>query len=101
MRGKMTAITFLAFWLALSVCPTDALADGGAEILGRRGDRVISVFTTPTPAQVGQIDLSVLVQQAESGRAVTDSRLRCVPIEWLSPNRLSPPRPPKKPRPTN
>jgi hypothetical protein len=77
MRGTWAATTVLAFWLGLWAGTTQALADGGTlRFSGRRDDRLISVFTTPTPAQVGQIDLSVLVQQAESGRAITD-----LPIE--------------------
>ena len=59
--------------LALLIGRNEVRADGGTlQFYGRRGDRVVSVFTTPSPLRVGPADLSVLVQQAETGRAMTD-----------------------------
>jgi hypothetical protein len=51
-----------------------AWADGGALRLSEQSGRYrISLFTQPTPCRVGPIDLSVLVQDAVTGTAVTDA----------------------------
>jgi hypothetical protein len=49
-------------------CPT-VQADGGAVRLSRRqGDYRITVFTEPNPFRAGPVDISVLVQDASTGR---------------------------------
>jgi hypothetical protein len=72
-RGKLMVITLWAVCLAHWALSSEALADGGAlRFSGRRGDRQISIFTAPTPLLAGRADVSVLVQDVESGRAITD-----------------------------
>jgi hypothetical protein len=68
------AVIFLAIgWLELGAASSPALGDGGTlRFSGRRGDRVVTVFTTPTPLSAGPIDLSVLVQDRQTGRPITD-----------------------------
>src|SRR5262249_35760515 len=59
-------------------------ADGGVPRLSERaaGYRV-SVFTSPMPFRAGPVDVSVLVQDADSGELVPDARVtvRAVPRE--------------------
>jgi hypothetical protein len=70
---KPAVITLWAVCLTLWAGSSEALADGGAlRFSGRRGDLLISVFTTPSPLLAGRADVSVLVQGVESGRAITD-----------------------------
>jgi hypothetical protein len=72
-RGKLMVFTLWAVWQALGAGSSEALADGGdLKFSGRRGDRLISIFTAPTPLLAGRVDMSVLVQDVESGRAITD-----------------------------
>jgi len=80
MSAKKGVVTLFVLCLSLLIGTNEVRADGGTlRFYGRRGDRVISVFTTPNPLRVGQADLSFLVQQAESGRAITN-----VSIEMLA-----------------
>jgi hypothetical protein len=73
MRAKMGVATLSVLCLTLLIGSKDVRADGGMlRFHGRRADRVISVFTTPNPLCVGLADVSVLVQQTESGRVTTD-----------------------------
>ncbi len=54
-----------------------AFADGGTVRLSERHvNYQITMFTSPTPVRAGTVDISVLVQDAASGEAVTD-----VPVE--------------------
>ena len=49
-------------------------ADGGAlRLSGKRGDYRIAVFTAPTPFRAGDVDVSVLVQEAATGVAMPDA----------------------------
>jgi hypothetical protein len=51
-------------------------ADGGAVRLSqRRDDYQITVFTTPTPFRAGPVDVSVLVQDARTGRPVQEAEI--------------------------
>ena len=73
MPAKKGVVTLSLICLTLLIGADEVCADGGTlRFYGRRGDRVISVFTTPNPLSVGPADLSVLVQQAESGKAMTN-----------------------------
>ena len=59
---------------AILAFPTVALADGGTVRLSeRQGPYQITVFTSPTPLRAGPIDISVLVQDAESGEPASDA----------------------------
>jgi hypothetical protein len=67
-RGKLIALTLFLAWLAPAAGPSLAFADGGALRLSERRDgRLIAVFTTPTPLRAGIVDVSILVQDADSG----------------------------------
>jgi hypothetical protein len=71
--------------IALLLCSTVLLAgplcarlyaDGGqVRAMERHGDYQITVFTSPTPLRAGTVDVSVLVQDATSGRAISDGRI--------------------------
>jgi hypothetical protein len=51
-------------------------ADGGIPRLSERaGGYRVSVFTSPTPFRAGPVDVSVLVQDADSGELVPDARV--------------------------
>lgn len=53
-----------------------AYADGGAvRLVQRQGPWQVSVFTSPTPMHAGSIDISVLVQDAESSQPVADVKI--------------------------
>jgi hypothetical protein len=72
MHGKTMAIALVA-WFALDAAASVVYADGGmVRFSERRGDRLITVFTTPTPLRAGPVDVSVLVQDANTGRPLTD-----------------------------
>jgi hypothetical protein len=62
--------------LCLLVCSAAARADGGVPRLSERaGGYRLSVFTSPTPFRAGPVDVSVLVQDADSGELVPDVRV--------------------------
>jgi hypothetical protein len=66
----------LGFAIAASIImlPHQSFADGGTLRLSQRwSDRQISVFTSPAVLRAGPIDISVLIQDAQSGRVRTDS----------------------------
>src|SRR5262245_62779881 len=59
-----------------------AWADGGVPRLSERvGGYRVSVFTSPTPFRAGPVDVSVLVQDADSGEMLPEVRVivRAVP----------------------
>jgi hypothetical protein len=67
MRGNLGLIGLLTAWLALAASTSAARADGGTvRYSGRSGDRLVTVFSDPTPPRSGIVDISVLVQDAES-----------------------------------
>ncbi|GIW83267.1 MAG: hypothetical protein KatS3mg105_5074 [Gemmatales bacterium] len=73
-----------ALVLFVSAIPKFAVADGGrvqrSEIVdGKR----ITVFTSPVPLRVGDIDISVLVQDDETGQVIRNVPLR-VELRWVS-----------------
>lgn len=64
-----------ALMLLMMAGPMAAIArgDGGMVRLARvQGPYRVSVFTSPNPVRVGPVDISVLVQDAFSGKAVGD-----------------------------
>ncbi len=71
MRSKSIAIALAAAWIVLGAATSVAWADGGAvRFLERRGDRLVTVFTSPTPLRAGPVDVSVLLQRADHLPAV-------------------------------
>jgi hypothetical protein len=75
-RYRLGVVVLAAGWSALGGGSSVARADGGAlRFSERRGDTFVAVFTSPTPPRAGLVDVSVLVQEAQSGRP-----LRAVPI---------------------
>ncbi len=77
MTCKLMVITLATVWIGLGAGVSPALGDGGTlRFSGRRGDLLITVFTAPTPLCAGPIDLSVLVQDASTGKPLTN-----LPIE--------------------
>jgi hypothetical protein len=72
-RTLLTIVGLLTCWLSLRTEPSVAKADGGTvRYLERHGDRLITVFTDPTPMRTGIVDVSVLLQDAESGKPLLD-----------------------------
>ncbi len=68
MIGRSNVIVITAACLLLAATASLARGDGGTlRFSERRGDRQISVFTSPTPLRAGPVDVSVLVQAADSG----------------------------------
>ena len=62
--------------LSLGLCCAVALADGGRVVLiERHGSYRISVFTSPNPLRAGPIDISVLLQDADTGNAITNAQV--------------------------
>ncbi|HEV3303583.1 MAG TPA: hypothetical protein VG055_28285, partial [Planctomycetaceae bacterium] len=73
MRGILGVIGIFSVWLALGAETSVARADGGTlRYSGRCGDRLITVFTDPTPPRAGLMDVSVLIQEASSGKPRPD-----------------------------
>jgi hypothetical protein len=71
-QSKWTSIGLLA-GLVLGAVPSSAGADGGTvRYSGRQADRLVTVFTDPTPLRTGLVDVSVLVQDASSDQVITD-----------------------------
>ncbi len=67
-------VSLLAVWLFLVAESRLARADGGAvRFCERRGDRLITVFTSPSALCAGPVDVSVLVQDAHSGAPLLDA----------------------------
>ena len=70
MRTRATT-TWLLVPIGLGLWCTTALADGGTVRLSQRlGADRITVFTSPTPLRAGPVDVSVLVQDAETGAPI-------------------------------
>jgi hypothetical protein len=65
----------------LSICafdslPSVAMADGGAvRLLERIGNYQIAVFTAPTPLRAGPVDISVLLQNADTHESISSARV--------------------------
>jgi len=62
-----------------------ALADGGQLQISRSaGPWIVSLFTSPSPTTVGPVDISVLVQTAETQGAVADATIQLIACESVS-----------------
>lgn len=63
-------------FVLLLVTPSFLRADQGAVRLSEKaGVYKITVFTSPTPFRAGPVDISVFLQDAASGRAVTNAEV--------------------------
>src|SRR5438105_4286548 len=77
-RGKVApyfAPSLVAIATLIGVCtlPRPLFADGGTLRAAQRIDNVrVSVFTSPASPRVGLIDVSVLVQDAATGKVLDD-----------------------------
>jgi hypothetical protein len=68
---RIFANIVIAGCLLSGPCCAVALADGGrVVVVERQGDYRISVFTSPEPLRAGPIDISVLLQDAETGQPI-------------------------------
>jgi hypothetical protein len=73
---RSTLIIVMSSFLTLALCSVPALADGGRVVLmERQVDCRISVFTSPDPLRAGPIDISVLIQDAETGKPITNAQI--------------------------
>ena len=71
MRGSLRFVAILSTWLLAET--SAAWADGGTvRYSARCGDRLITIFTDPTPPRSGLVDISVLIQEASSRRTLLD-----------------------------
>lgn len=62
--------------LALLSTSNTAQADGGVVRLREEAGRyLVTIFTSPTPVRQGQVDISVLVQDAASGECVNNAKV--------------------------
>ena len=69
----MTRIIFMWVLVAAAAGPAGARADGGElRYSGEKGGYRVAVFTAPVPPREGPVDVSVLVQDASTGRARPD-----------------------------
>jgi hypothetical protein len=69
----MTRTIFLWVIVAAAANPAGARADGGElRYSGVKGGYRIAIFTAPVPLRAGSLDVSVLVQDAATGRARPD-----------------------------
>jgi hypothetical protein len=65
--------SFLLSICALFSWPSLSMADGGAvRLLERKGAYQIAVFTAPTPLCAGPVDVSVLVQNADTQEPISE-----------------------------
>ncbi len=68
------ARAFLGTWPALLLLPAVLHADGGAvRFAGQVGAYRVTVFTVPTPLRAGPVDVSVLVQNPDTGDLLPDA----------------------------
>jgi len=69
----MSRTVFLWASIAAATTPSGALADGGElRFSGEKAGYRVAVFTAPVPPRAGPVDVSVLVQDAATGRARPD-----------------------------
>ncbi len=80
---RVSTLTLLALFAA-ALPPGNALADGGTLQISRQvGALQVSVFTSPVAPRVGLVDISILVQEVESGRIRHDvpASVRLEPLD--------------------
>src|SRR5260370_9184237 len=67
-RRSILIVFLLSPCHLVTLSPCQAMADGGAVRLSeQKGKYRITVFTSPNPLRVGPVDISVLVQDADTG----------------------------------
>jgi 5-hydroxyisourate hydrolase-like protein (transthyretin family) len=72
-RRKTIPLATLIFAVIPAIGPATVRGDGGTvRSSERRGDRSITVFTSPTPLRAGLVDLSILVLNADTGTPLTN-----------------------------
>jgi hypothetical protein len=70
------SVSAVGIWLSafLAILPAVASADAGAVRASKRDDKCqLTVFTDPTPLRAGPVDVSVFVQDTDTGQAILDS----------------------------
>src|SRR5947207_14784509 len=73
---RSLSIILISSLLSLGPCCEVALADGGRVVLmERQGAYRISVFMSPDPLRAGPIDISVLLQGAETGIPISNAQV--------------------------
>jgi hypothetical protein len=73
MRRSILIVFLLTPCHLVTLSPCQARADGGAIRLSeQKGKYRIAVFTLPTPLRAGPVDISVLVQDADTGQPASD-----------------------------
>jgi hypothetical protein len=66
----------ILLWLLAGPCAAVALADGGTVRAVEEQDGYrLAVFTSPNPLRAGPVDLSVLVQNIETGQTIGDAHV--------------------------
>jgi hypothetical protein len=72
---RLIKIIFTLGWLLIGLNGKAVRGDGGTVRLSRgEGPYRISVFTGPTPFRAGSVDISVLIQDAQTGAVIPEAR---------------------------
>jgi hypothetical protein len=72
-RRKTISLATLIFAVIAAIGPATVKGDGGTvRYSDRRGDRSVTVFTSPTPLRAGLVDVSILVLDANTGAPLAD-----------------------------
>jgi len=80
-RGASWFCSFAAAAVLLAA-GSEVPADGGlVRVSEPSGPFRVTLFTSPTPMRAGPVDVSVMVQDRETGRPVLDAR---VALEWVA-----------------
>jgi hypothetical protein len=70
---KTTFAASLMLFIVAAIASSTANGDGGTvRCSERRGDRSVTVFTSPTPLRAGTVDVSVLLLDANGGTPLID-----------------------------
>lgn len=73
-RWASTGGLYLA--IIIAILPAVAIADGGAVRASKREDNwQVTVFTEPTPLRAGPVDVSVFVQDVDTGQPIVGSTI--------------------------
>jgi len=68
---------YVVLCLSMLLVPAMALADGGTvRAMVEDGGLAINIFTSPAVLAAGEVDISVLVQDAESGKTLADAEVQ-------------------------
>jgi hypothetical protein len=72
---KLASAQLAAPFLLVAIC-NSALADGGrVRSVERQGRYQMTVFTAPTPLRAGRADISVALQDSDTGEMLHDSKI--------------------------